>query len=46
MSESAQDALLDRIERRRRWRTIRSRAIVTILCAAAIAIGIALIVAP
>jgi hypothetical protein len=45
MSESEQDALLDKIESRRRWRVIRSRAIVAILCAAAVVIGTALAIA-
>jgi hypothetical protein len=45
MSESEQDALLDQIERRRRWRVIGVRATVALLCALAVAIGIALVVA-
>jgi hypothetical protein len=43
MSESEQDALLDRIEQRRRWRVLRSRAMVAFLCAAALAVGAALV---
>jgi hypothetical protein len=42
MSESEQDALLNKIEARRRWRAIRSRALVAILCVGAVAVGIAL----
>jgi hypothetical protein len=45
MSESEQDVLLDKIERRRRWRVIRFRAIVATVCIVAVAIGTALIVA-
>jgi hypothetical protein len=45
MSESEQDALLDRIETSRRWRVIRSRALIATLCVAALAIGTALVVA-
>jgi len=44
MSESEQDALIDRIERRRRQRVLRSRAVVASLCAAALALGAALVV--
>lgn len=43
MSESEQDALLDKIERRRRWRVI-FRAIVAVLCVLALAIVAALVV--
>ena len=43
MSESEQDTLLDKIERRRRWRVIRVRGTVALLCALAVAIGAALI---
>jgi len=46
MNESEQDALLDRIESRRRWRIIRSRAIVAIggvLALAVVAIATVLI---
>ena len=46
MSEGEQDALLDRIEQRRRWRVIKFRAIVAIGCVVAVAIGTALVVAP
>lgn len=45
MSESEQDALLSKIESRRRWRVIRSRALVAILCAGVLAAGIALFAA-
>lgn len=45
MSESEQDALLDKIEARRRWRVIRSRVLVAILCAGAVAVGISLFAA-
>jgi len=45
MSESVQDALLDKIERRRRWRVIRFRRTVAVQCVLAVAIGIALVVA-
>jgi hypothetical protein len=45
MSERAQDALLDKIERRRRWRGIRFRGTVALLCVLAVAIGAELIVA-
>ena len=45
MSEREQDALLDKIESRRRWRIIRSRGIVVFLCAIAAAIGTALVLA-
>jgi hypothetical protein len=45
MSESEQDALLDKIEKRRRSRVIKFRAIVALLCAVAVAIGTALVVA-
>jgi hypothetical protein len=45
MSESEQDALLDKIAARRRWRLIRSRAMVALVCLAAVAIGAALILA-
>ncbi len=45
MSESEQDALLDKIEAGRRWRVIRSRAIVVMLCVLAVAIATALVVA-
>lgn len=41
MSESEQDALLNKIEARRWWRRIRSRALVAILCVGAMAAGIA-----
>jgi hypothetical protein len=33
MSESEQDALLDQIEQRRRWRVMRLRALVAFGCA-------------
>jgi hypothetical protein len=46
MSESEQDALLDKIESRRRGRVIRSRVIIAFLCVVAVAIGTALVVAP
>jgi hypothetical protein len=46
MSESEQDALLDRIEASRRWRAIRSRAVVAGLCAAIAITGVALVLAP
>jgi hypothetical protein len=46
MSESQQDALLDKIERRRRWRVIRFRGAVAVLCVVAMVIGAALVVAP
>lgn len=45
MSEVEQDALLDKIESRRRWRVIRSRAIAALLCLAAAAIGAAVLFA-
>jgi hypothetical protein len=45
MSESEQDALLDKIESRRRWRVVRLRALAAMLCAAAVAAGTALLVA-
>lgn len=45
MSESEQDALLNKIEARRRWRVIRSRAILAILCVGAVAAAIALFAA-
>ncbi|MBZ0211432.1 MAG: hypothetical protein K8F92_17545 [Hyphomicrobium sp.] len=45
MSESEQDALLEKIESRRRWRVIRSRAVVALLCLAAVAIGSAVLFA-
>jgi hypothetical protein len=44
MSESEQDALLDKIERKRRWRVI-FRGIVAALCVLALAIGAALVLA-
>jgi hypothetical protein len=44
MSESQQDALLDKIERRRRRRVV-FRAIVAVLCVLALAIGAALVLA-
>jgi hypothetical protein len=44
MSESEQDALLDKIERRRRWRVI-FRGIVAVLCVLALAIVAALFLA-
>jgi|JRHI01.1.fsa_nt_gi hypothetical protein len=43
MSESEQDALLDKIERRRRWRVI-FRGVVAVLCVLALAIVAALVV--
>jgi hypothetical protein len=46
MSESEQDALLDRIESRRRGRGIGSRAVIAFLCVVAVAIGAVLLVAP
>lgn len=45
MSESEQDALLDKIESRRRWRAARLRAVAAMLCVAAVAAGAALLVA-
>jgi type IV secretory pathway component VirB8 len=45
MSERDQDALLDKIERRRRRRVIWIRATVVALFAVALAIGAALVVA-
>jgi hypothetical protein len=45
MTESEQDALIDKIESRRRWRVIRFRAVVAMLAVVAVAIGAALIVA-
>jgi len=45
MSEREQDALLDKIESRRRWRIIKSRGIAIFLCAIAAAIGTALVLA-
>jgi hypothetical protein len=45
MSESEQDALLNKIEARRRWRVIRSRALVAVSCVGAVAAGIALFAA-
>ena len=44
MSESEQDALLDKIERRRRWGVI-FRGIIAALCVLALAIVAALVVA-
>jgi hypothetical protein len=46
MSESEQDALLHRIEQRRRWRVIRMRTIIALAGALTVAAGIALFVAP
>jgi hypothetical protein len=46
MSENEQDALLDRIELRRRWRAVRARVMVAILCVAAVAVGAMLVAAP
>jgi hypothetical protein len=43
MSESEQDALLDKVERRRRWRVI-FRSIVAVLCVLALAIVAARVV--
>jgi hypothetical protein len=43
MSESEQDALLDKIEKRRRWRVV-FRGIVAVLCVLALAIVAALVV--
>jgi hypothetical protein len=43
MSECEQDALLDKIERRRRWRVV-FRGIVAVLCVVALAIVAALVV--
>ena len=46
MSESDQDALLDNIESRRRWRSVRVRALILAACVAAgIAAGIVLYLA-
>jgi hypothetical protein len=45
MSENEQDALLDKIERRRRRRVIRMRAIVAGVCAVALVLGAVLVVA-
>ncbi len=45
MSEREQDALLDRIEAGRRWRTLRFRGAVALLCTLAAATGAALILA-
>lgn len=45
MSESDQDALLDSIESRRRWRSVRVRALVSALCLAVVAAGIAIYLA-
>ena len=45
MSESEQDALLDKIERRRRWRAFAVRAAIAFVCTLAAVIGIALILA-
>ena len=45
MSESEQDALLDKIESRRRWRVVRLRAVAATLCVAAVAAVAALLVA-
>jgi hypothetical protein len=45
MSENEQDALLDGIEQRRRRRALGLRAMVAFLCAAALAVGAALIIA-
>jgi hypothetical protein len=45
MSEREQDALLDKIERGRRWRALRFRGAVALLCTLAAAIGAALILA-
>ena len=43
MSKSEQDALLDKIERRRRWRAFAVRAAVAFACTLAAVIGTALI---
>ena len=45
MTESEQDALLDKIESRRRWRSTSARAFVVILGAIAAAIATALVLA-
>jgi hypothetical protein len=45
MSEREQDALLDRIERGRRWRALRLRGAVALLCVLAAALAAALILA-
>lgn len=45
MSEREQDALLDKIERRRRVRAIATRAAIALLCALAAALGAALVLA-
>ncbi|HUJ38753.1 MAG TPA: hypothetical protein VLW88_13885 [Hyphomicrobium sp.] len=45
MSEREQDALLDKIERGRRWRIIRFRGTIALLCVLAAAVGAALILA-
>ncbi len=45
MSEREQDALLDRIERGRRWRALWLRGAVALLCVLAAALAAALILA-
>ena len=45
MSESEQDALLNKIEARCWWRVIRSRALVAIWRVGSVAVGIALFAA-
>jgi hypothetical protein len=45
MSESEQDALLDKIESDRRWRVIRARSIGALFYVAALASGAALVIA-
>lgn len=46
MSESDQDALLDKIEARRRWRTIRARLLIAIAVTCVVATGAWLVMAP
>ena len=45
MSESEQDALLDKIESRRRWRAFALRAAIAFVCTLAAIIGVALVLA-
>ena len=45
MSESEQDALLDKIESRRRWRAFAVRAAIAFVCTVAAIIGVALVLA-
>lgn len=44
MSESEQDALLDKIESRRRWHGMKGRALAAIAGACALAAGVAYLI--